>query len=321
MPEVSVVITYYNSSPFYLRKCLDSVIEQTFKDFEAIIVCNEKCCKQYWMRIKEEYEKLDSRLKFVSIDKKGASAARNYAISMCQGKYLSIIDGDDYVENNFLSRLMEGMKEGTSDICICGVVDKYFPVVNMTIDRRIFFSMPGEFINRQYINFSVNKLYKLEYIREHEIRYPEGVELGEDALFLAQYYKYCNHISCIPDGLYHYIAHRTSLTHVFFKKYFEYERDVIDVQYKMFSQYPLSESEKEILYPWLFIKMLYTAWYYLDENPDYVTEAKRIFELKEMTILLEGDYKTNKRFNKKQIKMIEKWKKHQMPYGLMKKIM
>lgn len=320
MPEVSVVVTYYNSSPFYLRKCLDSIIEQTFTDYEAIVVCNENSYKEYWTRIRDEYEKKDNRLKFVTIDKKGASEARNYGISLCRGNYLSIIDGDDYVEKTFLARLVEGMKNGTSDMSICGVVDRCYPVVDMTIDRRIFFSMPGEFINVQYINFSVNKMYKLDTIREYNIKYPEGIILGEDAIFLSQYFEHCQFINCLGDGLYHYIDHRTSLTHVFNKKYFEFEKKVIELQYKMFTQYPLCKTESEILYRWLFVKFLYTAWYYLSEDKKYINEAKKIFSMREMDILLQSDYKNNSRMDKWIVRVIDSWKKKQIHYSLIKKV-
>ncbi len=320
MPEVSVVITYYNSSPFYFRKCLDSICSQTFTDFEAIIVCNEAVYKQYWTRIKEKYEKKDNRLKFVTIDKKGASIARNYAISICKGKYLAIVDGDDYVENNFLQKLYEGMKRGTSDICICGVVDRYYPVVNMTIDRKVFFSMPGEFTRVQYVNFSVNKMYKLDIIREYDVRYPEGVVLGEDAIFLSKYFEHCNMIACIGDGLYHYLDHRSSLTHVYNAKYFDYEKRVVAIQYKMFTEYPLCKREKDLLEHWLFVKMLYIAWYYLSESPKNTKEAMQIFTMKEMDALLHGNYTSNQCFDKWQLRVVNAWKNKKMPYYKIRKV-
>ena len=104
MPKVSIIVPVYNVEP-YLRQCLDSILAQTFTDWECILV--DDGSKDGSGAICDEYAEKDSRFRVVHQENKGSSAARNEGLSLSKGIYLSFIDSDDWVENNYLERLLE----------------------------------------------------------------------------------------------------------------------------------------------------------------------------------------------------------------------
>lgn len=262
MPEISVIVPYYNSSLFLLRQCVESILEQTFSDFELLVIIDGST-KNY-LPIQQEYEKNDQRIKFFYQKNKGVSAARNLGLEKASGTFLSFVDSDDFVEENFLSKLHKSIAQ--YDLAICNIADQHYPTASLKMDRRVFCSMPAEFCWVQYTNFSVNKLYRTEIIHNYNIRFDSHVRLGEDAIFLAKYLFYCNNIVSIDDRLYHYVPNIGSATHTYYKDYWDWERCVIEEQWKLFHQYPLSKRETDFLYFWLYRKFCGIFLYYFDKD-------------------------------------------------------
>ena len=179
MEKISVIVPYYNSSIFLLRKCLFSLIAQTYKNIEIMVVIDG--ATKNIDNLKEYFSSKDKRIRFVNITHGGVSVARNYGITHTDGKYIVFVDSDDYVDEIFLSKLYQGIQK--ADISICGVAEQFFPTEKADIDTRIFFSLPAEYNYLQYTNFSVNKMYKREVIEKNHLSFPVGVGLGEDAMF------------------------------------------------------------------------------------------------------------------------------------------
>lgn len=113
MPQISVIIPFYNSEK-YLRKCLDSLISQQFKDFEVLLVDDGSTDAS--MSICQDYVKRDNRFQLVYQKHQGQSTARNYAINVAQGDRIAFIDGEDYVNDDYLSTLNSQMDKYQSDI-------------------------------------------------------------------------------------------------------------------------------------------------------------------------------------------------------------
>ena len=111
--KISVVLPVYNVAN-YLRKCLDSLVNQTFEDFE--VICVNDGSTDLSLGILEGYALSDSRFKIISQENKGLSGARNTGIQHVQGKYVLFVDSDDWLEENALEELYNHVKGFDSDI-------------------------------------------------------------------------------------------------------------------------------------------------------------------------------------------------------------
>lgn len=264
MPEISIVVPYYNSNLYKFRKCLDSILKQTYSDFE-VLVCIDGSENDYH-NIMDEYSKKDSRFHFHVLQHAGVSSTRNYGIKNATGKYLSFIDSDDYVDPTFLQSLHSLLIDNKASLAICGVTDMYYPTENFVLDNKTFMSMPSKFSQLQYMNFSVNKLYITDIIKSNNILFNEKILLGEDALFLADYFSHCNVIASTSKLLYHYVYNSNSSTKSYDKNYYFYEKEVIQAQWDIFNTYPLCDTEKTAINLWLYIKFLGIFRYYYENN-------------------------------------------------------
>ena len=103
MPKVSVIIPIYNTEK-YLRKCLDSVCNQTLSDIE--IICVNDCSTDNSLEILEEYASKDNRIKLIDFkENKGAAVARNAGIDEAKGEYIGFVDSDDFIDLDFYEKL------------------------------------------------------------------------------------------------------------------------------------------------------------------------------------------------------------------------
>ena len=116
MIKISVIIPVYNVEK-YLRECLDSLINQSFKDFEVICIDDGSTDKSY--KILEEYSQKDSRIKVLKQEHNGAGAARNLGIEIAKGKYIQFLDSDDYFEPNMLEELYNTAEKFGADMAVC----------------------------------------------------------------------------------------------------------------------------------------------------------------------------------------------------------
>lgn len=307
-PIITVVVPFYKVPKLRFRKCIESLREQTFKDFELLLICDGNA--KEFEDFKKEFTSKDDRIRFIEKEHEGVSAARNLGMKEAKGQYLSFIDADDYVETNFLQKLYDAVQD--ADVSICGVIEQTFFVVNGWFDSRVFWSQPTFFNGLQYINFSVNKLYKLDIIRENNISFSTDVKLGEDALFLSQYFSHCKSIRCIPELLYHYIPNAKSAVHHFRKQYWDWEKQVIDAQWEMFHKYPLVERQEHAMICWLYVKFKGACYYYMYNMEDKQELSKKIEEIASHPLfktLVNGDFsKKNRHLGRNDRIILTLWK-------------
>ena len=116
MVKVSIGVPIYNVED-YLRECLDSIMNQTFEDFEVIMVDDGSPDNSF--SICQEYVAKDSRFKLIHQENKGLAGARNTCLKYMRGEYITWIDSDDVVDNNYLERLLEVQAETGADIVRC----------------------------------------------------------------------------------------------------------------------------------------------------------------------------------------------------------
>ena len=270
-PLISVVIPMYETPFLLLRKCLNSLLRQTFERFEVLVV-DDGSVGDYRL-LQEEYEAGDGRVRFLKKENGGVASARNYGIEHCRGEFLCFVDSDDYVEEFYLEGLY-GAMEGV-DLAICGVSEMEYPLWEEGLfNARMFFSLPSHFQGLPYINFSVNKLYRTDIIRRYDIRFPLSVKMGEDAMFLAQYYRHCEFIRCVRFSPYHYVLNQESAMRVYKPEYWDWESQVIREDWQLFHRFPLSRREELSMIHWLYEKMMGAANYYYD----YETDPAKLME-------------------------------------------
>ena len=116
---VSIIVPIYNVEQ-YISKCIESILAQTYRDFELILVddgspdmCGTIC---------DEYARTDSRVYVIHQENKGLSAARNAGISLAKGEYISFIDGDDYVEKDFFERIIRNRRLNPLEVLLSWLV-------------------------------------------------------------------------------------------------------------------------------------------------------------------------------------------------------
>lgn len=222
---VSIIVPIYKVEN-YLKKCIDSIISQTYKNIEILLIddgspddCGAIC---------DEYAKKDKRIKVIHKKNGGLSDARNYGIEASRGDYIMFIDSDDYISKNMCKILLKNALENNADIVTCNFKEIYLnniEKVNKQSQReRINVVSNIEAIYKYFIkndldmNVVWNKIYKRNlFFGENKIRFPVG-KLHEDDYIVCKLYYYANKIVIINDVLYYYIRRFDSITGNFSEK-------------------------------------------------------------------------------------------------------
>lgn len=195
----SVIVPVYNVEQ-YLDKCLASILGQTYKDFECIVV--DDGSPDNSSAIIDKYVKQDQRFKVIHQKNMGVSAARNAGLAIAQGDYITFVDSDDYISNEYLEKFALKIANTDADIVICGVIDVF-----KDSQKTVCFEAPSTEVIKQNIladiwpSYPCNKCFK-KYLFEN-IRFPVG-KIYEDLLTIPELCISAKKIVCIPDALYYY---------------------------------------------------------------------------------------------------------------------
>lgn len=212
---ITVVVPVYNVEK-YLRKCLDSLVCQTFKSLEIILV--EDCSTDKSLEICREYVEEYKNMKLIQHDKnKGLSAARNTGIQNAESKYIAFLDSDDWVEANMYELLYEAIKKENMDVAICGFSDVFEGnnVVRTRFCRKETVLVDEEIIV-SYLKYDINgavwnKLYKKEIFDKNNITFPYG-KAYEDVCTIFEVLVNCKKVSIISNSLLFYNRRDNSCT-------------------------------------------------------------------------------------------------------------
>ncbi len=188
MPKISIIIPVYKVEN-YLARCLNSLLKQTFIDFEVILV--DDCSPDNSGAICDEYAAKDSRFKVIHAEKNGGlSVARNLGLAQSKGEYIAFIDSDDYVAPEYLQVLLDTLEKNQADIAQCGfyeVIDDKEPekVESQAIMKKYTKEDTYEFLygvgDANVFNFIVwNKLFKAKILQS--IHFENGLR-NEDVIF------------------------------------------------------------------------------------------------------------------------------------------
>ena len=231
MEKISLVIPVYNGEGS-VEKCISSIVEQTYKNLEIIIV--DDGSKDQTLSICQKMAAADERIKVVHQDNQGVSVARNNGIASVSGTYVMFVDADDYLDADACMRCLDTMHNDGADIV---VANKIFHIGNR-LQKNVLYSNPhfartkedkelfildlmtthyDPLMNKvAYLSCGVTaKLFKTDLIRENSICFQEDCRFGEDVLFNLECFQHAEKISYIDFDAYHFCVNSGSSTHKF----------------------------------------------------------------------------------------------------------
>lgn len=220
MPAISVIMPVYNIKETYLRQAAESIINQTFKDFEAFFV-NDGSTDKHVLPILEEYQKKDKRITVINQDNRGLSAARNSALEKCSGEFIAFLDSDDFYEPHFLELMLKAQEETNADIVGCEFqkIKKSNETVKSVAATkpRVYENALGVLLDKgNFIHFNVwNKLYHRKLF--DNIRFVEGIYF-EDWVFNSIVFSIADKFAWIKEPLYGYRISANSIMRSSFNK-------------------------------------------------------------------------------------------------------
>lgn len=234
MPKVSIIVPIYNVQK-YLKRCMDSILSQTLKDIEIIMVddgspdnCPVMC---------DDYAKRDERIRVIHKKNGGLGFARNSGLEIATGEFIAFVDSDDYIAPNMYENLYVTAKEYNLDTVYCNinfydnenVITPRYEVKTPTFfigkeDVKIFLldmigPKPQYNRNVKYLMSACRVIYSRRLIEEHNIKFcSEKKNISEDIIFHLEYLPKANKIGFLPEAFYYYCYNESSLTNQFSKE-------------------------------------------------------------------------------------------------------
>ena len=200
-PVLSVIVPIYNSEE-HLPRCIESVLSQSFSDFELLLVDDGSTDGSGV--ICDAYSAKDDRVRVFHKANGGASSARNVGLENVKGQWLTFLDSDDWFEENYFQVPFDSDVDllYQNRILSDGSPDGYLS--EQKAEGRDFLAFLVNNANTNIFRTSVCFFYRYDIIKNHGIRFEEGVRLAEDRLFVMDYYKYCRSIQVQTNSRYVY---------------------------------------------------------------------------------------------------------------------
>lgn len=214
MPELSIIVPIYKVEK-YLPKCIESILNQSFIDFELILV--DDGSPDYCGLICDEYAGKDSRVKVIHQNNQGVSAARNAALDVAEGRYLGFVDADDWIEKDMYQTMLQTAFVSRADVVICGI--QYFTENGILIREDLkgckCFSQKELLINlygkpNPMGGGCVNKVFLRSKIEN--VRFNPNLSMAEDWVYLFECFKQCDSGYQIPAAFYNVVERSDSTT-------------------------------------------------------------------------------------------------------------
>jgi glycosyltransferase involved in cell wall biosynthesis len=212
--EISVIIPAYNVEK-HIFATLNSLREQTFTDFE-IIVINDGSKDKTLEEINRFRSEFCGSMTVIDRENRGVSRSRNEGIDISAGKYLSFVDGDDTVEPYFLDLMHKTIIENRSDLVYTGYkeIDTYGNILKKYSDRYEYTDgiNTGKYVLEKYLRgrtymYTWSVLFDKKIILDNHIRFHEDISYGEDQIFNYETLLKCNSVSCVKKELINYLRH------------------------------------------------------------------------------------------------------------------
>ena len=229
--DVTVIVPVYNTEKL-LRRCIDSLVSQTWKSIEILLIDDGSTDRSG--EICDEYASVYTSVKAVHKKNGGVSSARNRGIDLARGAYLVFVDSDDFVHPRLIELYMLAAKEQA--VLACGCTSSEEELRQLCTDHweeRLAVYNKQEFLRfmkDEYVNAPWNKCYEAQIVKGNGIRFDENKSPGEDFLFNLDYFKYAPEVyKVIPYPLYYYQEGREgSLANAFAPQLFKLQMEMFE---------------------------------------------------------------------------------------------
>lgn len=239
MPLVSILVPVYNVER-YLSRCLDSLVAQTYKDIEIIIINDGSTDNSRDIALL--YSKRFNNIYVYDYENAGISTTRNRALDKAHGDYVMFVDSDDFLARRAIEKMMDVVQREHCDIVACGYVMDFglFPLFRKVVPKKTMTSL--EALHNMVSNKGVNnypwaKLFSKKCF--DNVRFPSGTRGFEDTRTIFKAFHNAKKVCTIPNRYYHYVQRRGSLTN---------HMD-LDTVYDMRKAYEYQEAYLHKLYP------------------------------------------------------------------------
>lgn len=221
-PKISIVVPVYNAQEL-LPQTLDSILSQTYLDFEVILVQDGSTDES--AKVCDDYQQADRRVRVFHRQNAGPSASRNFGIDQARGEYLVFCDSDDLLTPDTLETMLSVMERFQLDLALVGF-ERFYPDTEKCIQYRLgpankllIYQSIQEFAE-VYLHSRTNmfgisiwaKMYRLDIIREHNIRFPKDMNYEEDCVFNLQYFRHVTYAGAQGTVCYRYRQNASSLS-------------------------------------------------------------------------------------------------------------
>lgn len=294
-PKISIIVPAFNEEK-YIGRCLDSILNQTFSDFEVLCIDDGSTDSTY--RIIEEYSEKDSKIIPLKNPEKGVSSARNFGIDNSKGEYICFVDSDDFIQPQTLEFFYKTAFENNTDMVICGC-ERTSNIQDKNFNYKCCEITCTELINNNKIDSFLcvwTKFIKKEIIK-NKIFF-ENYKIGEDTLFCSNLWTNSEKVYFIDIPLYVYFMNSEGVfsnnlsdekwinqveTHYLsYKNFVGYKENNISVwflengmkfllSYKLFSKHNKEKNNKKR------VKELYKIYFYDYRNSNKISLANKIY--------------------------------------------
>lgn len=283
-PLVSIIVPIYNAEKF-LERCLNSIMAQTLEDFELILVNDGSSDSSG--DICDRFAHQDTRVKVHHQANDGVSAARNFGISMATGKYIAMVDADDFINKDMYLRMVKVAEYNQTDLVMCGITEvtscesherKYdLPTEHVMLREEIVNRIiSSDFGNQNIINSPCDKLYKRSILTENNLLFPTR-KRGEDWFFNIKYLQLVESVVYIDEPLYYYCRHDDSTMYQYLPNQYDLWLENRAVRNELIKEYSLNIDMKAYNSIWV-EKVLY---YLLSDPKCHLRSLFRILRDKE----------------------------------------
>ena len=220
--KISVVVPVYTVSKDLLRECIESIINQTLKETEIVIVDDGAPAENGILL--DEYDRSFENIHVIHQENRGVSAARNAGLKICKGKYVTFVDSDDTIDPSTLKKSYDFAEDNDLEILIFGTlkiypdhVDRYSPFVE---EIKLLNEKQKECIELKCFDGNLPiyeypaskcgsgsccaKLYRLDFLKNNGLHYPEGIERSEDVNFNLRAFEHADRLGYMNEFLYFY---------------------------------------------------------------------------------------------------------------------
>ncbi len=210
--KISVIVSVYNTEK-YVKKCIESILNQTYENLELILVEDKSTDNS--LEILKEYENHPKVLLIENEENKGLSYSRNIGLKKSTGKYVGYIDSDDYIEKDYYENLIKAIKMEQAEIAVCDMKLYYEDTKTFQITRGCNGKEKIDFIDNGLAASACNKLFKREIMEQYP--FAEG-KVNEDIAVVIPALVKAKKIAYVPDVFYYYVQRDNSIQNSHFSE-------------------------------------------------------------------------------------------------------